>query len=286
MFLQYNLDIKESSVWKMASSRQEEVAPPFSITEIGHFYANNGYFTVRENKPDYLLIFTVSGTGLLSYGNSKCMLSRGDAVFIDCNQRHEYHTFSDEEAGWEFYWMHIATTHGQFYLNALYPNEFSAIRMGNTTEIIGRFQKTLEGFDTPLRWNDCEQSGFVSSLLTRLAELQNEESPGTYPRMEDIARAALYITENYKEKLSLETLSSVARLSKYHFLRLFKKQMQTTPYQFLLHTRINEAKKILRTTNCHVSEISELAGFSDESHFIRTFKQLTAITPQQYRKNC
>ena len=61
---------------------------------------------------------------------------------------------------------------------------------------------------------------------------------------------------------------------------------QSSPYDYIMHVRINAAKTILRTTDKRVSDVAMETGFFDHAHFIRTFKGKTGLTPTQYRRNC
>ncbi len=91
-----------------------------------------------------------------------------------------------------------------------------------------------------------------------------------------------FIQTNYREDLTLEELSKIAGISKYHFIRLFTKEVGTTPYKYLELTRINEAKKMLQN-GISIIEVAISNGFSDQSHFTNLFKKTIGITPKQYQ---
>ena len=74
-------------------------------------------------------------------------------------------------------------------------------------------------------------------------------------------------------------------VSKSWFLRLFRQYMGTTPYNFLLSTRITRAKELLVLTDFAVSEIAHQVGFGDESIFSTRFTAMVGQSPQQYRKS-
>lgn len=73
-------------------------------------------------------------------------------------------------------------------------------------------------------------------------------------------------------------------ISKYHFIRVFKRQMGVTPYEYLTEYRINMAKILLRTTYKSVFEIAFDVGYNSKSNFIAKFHSMTGVTPSQYRK--
>jgi AraC family transcriptional regulator len=90
-----------------------------------------------------------------------------------------------------------------------------------------------------------------------------------------------YITEHLHQDLKLDEIASIAQLSSYHFLRLFKQSMGTTPHQYILQCRLNQAKYLLQHSNLSVVEIAARTGFSDQSHFTRYFKRMSGTTPKQ-----
>ena len=100
-----------------------------------------------------------------------------------------------------------------------------------------------------------------------------------------IEQAAEYIRQHYAETLSLDSLLAQTPVSKSWFLRLFRQYMGTTPYNFLLSTRITRAKELLVLTDFSVCEIAHQVGFGDESNFSTRFTAMVGQSPQQYRKS-
>ena len=74
-------------------------------------------------------------------------------------------------------------------------------------------------------------------------------------------------------------------MSKSYFLRLFRRYMGTTPYNYLINFRITQAKELLVLTDHSISEIAQEAGFGDASNFSTRFAKATGQSPMQYRKS-
>lgn len=98
-----------------------------------------------------------------------------------------------------------------------------------------------------------------------------------------IVRAKLFIDEHYSSPIDLDTLSSEACFSKYHFLRLFKRTYNKTPYQYLSERRIEKAKERLRSDRGSINEICEEVGFESNTSFTTKFKDYTGETPAVFR---
>lgn len=93
-----------------------------------------------------------------------------------------------------------------------------------------------------------------------------------------------YIDINYKQNIQLEDLSKVFNLNKFYIIRLFKANMNLTPHSYLINTRVNEAKKLLKE-GISIIETAQECGFFDQSHFHRNFYKITTTTPKEYQVN-
>jgi len=82
---------------------------------------------------------------------------------------------------------------------------------------------------------------------------------------------------------SLAELARVAGLSRYHFLRTFKRVTGVTPHQWLLRARLADAANRLATSHEPVTGIALDAGFEDLSHFIHSFRAEFGVSPRHYR---
>jgi AraC-like DNA-binding protein len=92
-----------------------------------------------------------------------------------------------------------------------------------------------------------------------------------------------YIDSSFDTDISLKFISVIACISPHHFLRLFKKLFSMTPHQYLTAKRLETAKKLLISTDYHITEISKKTGFENLSTFSRLFKQHNSVSPELYR---
>ncbi|WP_159882116.1 AraC family transcriptional regulator [Paenibacillus puerhi] len=92
-----------------------------------------------------------------------------------------------------------------------------------------------------------------------------------------------YIHAHYSDDIHIDELASIARQSRFHFIRSFKKNVGLTPYQYVLRLRIEEARRLLERTALSVTEISCSLGFSSPSQFYRAFARMSGLTPEKYR---
>lgn len=108
----------------------------------------------------------------------------------------------------------------------------------------------------------------------------------TTPRIQDrrrISEAIRRIDDNSSRRSNLETQAREAGMSRYHFLRTFKKIAGVTPHQYILRRRMHKAAIRLRETDLSVLAIALAEGFNDLSTFNRQFRRLMGLTPTAYR---
>jgi AraC family transcriptional regulator len=101
-----------------------------------------------------------------------------------------------------------------------------------------------------------------------------------------VAEAARAIeTSSDDEALDLAALARVTQLSKFHFLRVFRRAIGATPHQYLIATRLRRAAARLRETSESVTSIAFDCGFGDLSTFNARFRAAFGRTPSEYRRS-
>jgi len=129
--------------------------------------------------------------------------------------------------------------------------------------------------------NKIESRGILYILMTRFLEKAQQKMELKNRRLNDTLH---YIQNHFCEKISEETLATMACMSRDHYIRIFKQAMGVTPVTYINSRRIERAELLLLTTNMSVKEISDSLSFGDSSHFISLFKRSVGTTPLQYRK--
>ncbi len=90
---------------------------------------------------------------------------------------------------------------------------------------------------------------------------------------------------NFADKIDIQKLSDESKMSKFQFIRYFKKKTGLTPASFILMHRINRAKSLL-LKGFPIGEIALDVGFYDHAQFCKFFKYYTNISPTEYKRNC
>jgi RpiB/LacA/LacB family sugar-phosphate isomerase len=99
-----------------------------------------------------------------------------------------------------------------------------------------------------------------------------------------LQRVLEYVKENIEKDLSVAEMAQVVGMSQYYFSKLFKLSTGTTPHQYVMRQRVEQAQELLREGNTALVEVATHVGFETQSHFTSVFRRLVGITPKKFRE--
>jgi YesN/AraC family two-component response regulator len=108
-------------------------------------------------------------------------------------------------------------------------------------------------------------------------------APAAAARHPGVRRALAYMREHFAEALSLTDVAREARLSRFHFCRVFHQETGVLFHEHLHELRVGQAKALLADPRVSVTEVAYTVGFNDLSHFDRTFRRMVGQSPSGYR---
>lgn len=134
--------------------------------------------------------------------------------------------------------------------------------------------------------DDLRQDIAFLELLLIICTLLDDKEPVNAPRTADFARVEPileYIQHNLSDSLTLASIAEKFFISKYHLCHIFKAATGFSVGEYIIHCRVLKARALLRK-GCSVQAAGEQAGFRNNAHFIRTFGELSGISPGRYMK--
>lgn len=93
-----------------------------------------------------------------------------------------------------------------------------------------------------------------------------------------------YIHQDFAYNISLSDIADQAKVSKSTALNLFQRYLGISPVTYLINYRLQEAAKLLASTEKKVTVISKDTGFDSVDYFCKAFKKYYKLTPTEYRK--
>jgi AraC family transcriptional regulator len=94
-----------------------------------------------------------------------------------------------------------------------------------------------------------------------------------------------YIEEHLTERIALATLAQLARLSRFHFSRAFKRSFGVSPQRYQSGRRIEYAKRLLANPDLSVTEVALQVGFGSSTSFAAAFRKAAGLNPSTYSRS-
>ncbi len=101
---------------------------------------------------------------------------------------------------------------------------------------------------------------------------------------EEIKKAQGFIEKNFQDKITIDQLSATLAINRRSLERRFKKATNNTVAEYVQRVKIEAAKKSFETSRKNITEVMFDVGYSDTKAFRETFKKITGMTPNDYRK--
>lgn len=222
----------------------------------------------------YTWHFVLSGTGVLEIGGKKHTVREGQMFFIPPSEKMRY--YPREEEPWEYVWFSLTGDTAADYGAQL---GFSTLCPVQTIRYFAGVRNRLKKLFTAL----IDEGGGIFGTLSAfygIMELCTSDGPAT-----GIHAVKKYIDESFAlPGFSVTQLCYDAGLSHAHLLRLFRQAYGIPIIRYVIRKRITLACELLTTTDLSVRSVAFSCGFTDEPHFMKTFKREMGVSALQYRK--
>ncbi|WP_145949447.1 AraC family transcriptional regulator [Paenibacillus sp. Y412MC10] len=231
----------------------------------------------------YHWLHTTHGEGQFEYSGKTINLTPNRGILLKPGTPHRYRTISHP---WSTYYV---TFNGD-----LAPLIISSLGLATSTLISWEMDSplsTLHKTSHELADQEFDLNGMLGSVfiyrflmdLKRYGEIDNQRSISQYAaRLTPIFQ---YLNENYSNPaIGLAQLAELAGVSSQRLNYIFRKATGMSPYQYIIRIRIQKAKELLiNKDRLTVKQIAAMVGFTDDSHFVSTFRKIATVTPETYR---
>ena len=272
---------------RSSGTERNDIAGPFSVfanlegrssirTEGLNLSVRKGIYGITNSGQHYDLVIPERSTtvtfnthfGQRLFRETVYALRQRDSSFLDrpfCDGGITFETFP------RTVWMDDVFKWWIGQLSSFYANQDQYMSAAETEkEMLSSFLEHV------LRCDNSELDGMQS--IPSLKRSTREEL------MKRILRAVEFIHDRYTAEITLDDLSQVSGLSKFHLQRTFKQARGRTPQQYIAWLRLQKAFTLMENTRLPLSDISLATGFSELAAFSRFFVNQTKIYPSAYRE--
>lgn len=252
------------------------------------------------------MVYLVKGKLLAEVGKNKYTMTPGDMIIFHPKQIHSFLDYATTEENSEL---------------LFYVIKFDEMILSNTTPGSPKLPKLLDNatnLDTPynlitaeeLQYNpvklffenciwetkhkefgyDIKVASTISLIVTEIMRIWLRKgfkfsTKTTFDQFSTKDFSVLeYIDKHSSENINIENLANMCGMCYSNFAKQFKAQFGKTCKEYIEFVRICKADTLLLYTDKTLDYISQETGFTDSSHFIRTYKKIKGITPKQRRQ--
>ncbi|MEN9337106.1 MAG: hypothetical protein RLZZ500_2093 [Bacteroidota bacterium] len=242
--------------------------------------------------PEFELTYIRKGSGHRIVGNSFDDFTDGDLVLLGSGVPHTWSSKAIENQPVEA----IVIQFLKAPLDAILAiEEYAPLHTMLDKAVFGlHFKASEEVEKVMLRLTEYESMDRVVLLLVLLNDLsklpytpigdQLTVAFGSPKRELRINTICKYIAENFNQSLSIGQAAARIHMSESNFCKFFKKATGKTFSDYVNEIRIQEACRLLRTTETKISTLAHACGFETLSYFNRVFFQKKQCTPNNFRK--
>jgi AraC family transcriptional regulator of arabinose operon len=255
-------------------------------THLGWYPNAQYHYCERKTGADeHILIMCADGEGWFEINDKRQLLQKNELLFLPRNEPHVYG--ASVHTPWTIYWVHVTGTTADYFAYLL-PQDVYTLTVAPETVAAAKdlFSECYECF---LGSFVLQQMLYVSQTLHHLLGCLFFNNRAFSPtlrtsRFHSLSDTLDYLRKNIDQRLTLDDMCDHARLSKSHFLRLFKEQTGYSPVDYFIHLKIQHACMLLSVTRQSVQEVSLAVGYDDPYYFSRIFKKIIGVSPSKYRK--
>ena len=245
------------------------------------------------------LVYVLSGEAIQFTPNTEMLIKTGDCIFIDNGIKHGYKLTSNEP-------LTVWETSFEYALVDDIPSRFKTLReiakhhmMIESCESVKPIEnfifhdddgKILKLFEEISQEHDNKRLGYramvkykvLEIILTGLRQYFEKESPQDYSP--PIKKIIDYMSYGYMSNIPLSDFAKNLNIPFRTLSKLFIKEVGLTYTSYVQRRKISESCNLLVNSNESIEFISEYVGFSVPKKFRQKFKEITGMTPREYRK--
>ncbi|PYI56321.1 AraC family transcriptional regulator [Paenibacillus flagellatus] len=266
---------------------QEPVVPlAVSVHSIGWETRSSDYSYMGLTREDtggaFLFQYTVSGFAEIRIRDRTYRLEPGKAFFVPFAGDYHYYlpqesdhyeclfvSFDGPEA--EKCWSYVDQTLGPV---AAFPEHSQPIRYLRHMYQEAKAKAVTDAYKLSML--------AYPFLMDLYRFCKGHGTPGVWPDI--VTKAVRLLDERYRDLQNLDELADALGISKYYFIKLFRRTVGKTPIEYLSRKRMEKAVELLRQTDRSLDDIAQQVGYMNVNYFSKVFRKYFGVPPGQFRK--
>ncbi len=255
------------------------------ITDIG-FYPNarNHYRKRKNGIGQNILIYCINGWGTVHIKDRFFQVTPDSYIIIPAGEPHSY--WASEESPWSIYWLHFAgakTQHFNKFCCQVIP--ISRASNARVDDRINQFNELLTALEMGFSKENIEYANLcLNSILASFFYVNTFRSVKGIRSSNLIDLSVFYMQQNLTKCLKIEDIAAHVKLSKSHLSKLFRNKTGSSPINYFINLKMQEAIRLLTNKSFRIKEVAFKLGYSDQYYFSRIFTKQIGTSPASFLK--
>lgn len=251
-----------------------------AVTQCGLQICNSGHSYGPFLYSHYSAHFILSGKGTYTCGGKTYSLCAGQGFMIIPDMPNTYTADIDEP--WKYIYANFCGADDETLVHSAGLNEDNMIFEFDLTDDMLHDLTMMHSASKDQSARGYDVTGYFLLVMSRLVKANTQRNANTNLPQHYVRRAISYIEDNYPEKITVESIAAYVGIDRTGLYRIFKKNLNISPAQFLISYRLERAKAMMEHDNLTISEIAVSTGFFDAAHFTVAFSKKYGISPGRY----
>lgn len=251
-----------------------------AVTQCGLQICDNGHSCGPFLYSHYSAHFILSGKGTYTCGGKTYSLCAGQGFMIIPDMPNTYTADIDEP--WKYIYVNFCGADDETLVHSAGLNEDNMIFEFDLTDDMLHDLTMMHSASKDQSARGYDVTGYFLLVMSRLVKANTQRNANTNLPQHYVRRAISYIEDNYHEKITVESIAAYVGIDRTGLYRIFKKNLNISPAQFLISYRLERAKAMMEHDNLTISEIAVSTGFFDAAHFTVAFSKKYGISPGRY----
>lgn len=258
------------------------------ITTFGKSRNKPGHCWGPDVRSYYLLHYIVSGKGVFqTYGadGKTYKLEAGQGFLIEPAYVTRYESSQDEP--WSYIWVGFSGSKAPDIIRGLYMNQDAPIftcseqQGAHLVDCVEKMLAYRDGSFTSI----FRQLEYFYSFIATLTE--SSKNPAPVEKDNNYTHQCVdYIRSHLSEQFSVQDLADHIGLSRTYLTYLFKHNLQMSPQEYIISNRLNQACRLLESTQLPVEAVALQCGYASNNTFSKSFQKNMLMSPTAYRQFC
>ena len=228
-----------------------------------------------QNRESDGFVYVLSGSVKCKCNNKSFIAEKGNVIYL--SEGSCYDIVADDDD----YSFIVINFLFEKNINDCYESE--KFVLNNSFELDEKFIKLNKLWTIDTTENKLKVKSIVYDIYSRLCSTSIKEYLPNESQKLILEISEIILANCFNSNLNITNILNERDISEVHFRRLFKKIYGYSPIKFVQNIRINKAKQLLIDDNLPINQIALKCGYDDTFYFSRIFKQVTGLTPREYR---